>query len=119
VILPRKSGLGFRKNESSQSIWVNYSGPKLAPGTTYYWSVKVWDNKGNESDWSKPARLTTGLFSAGDWSHARWIALDELDSAQRIVPGIHLPMFNPQWKDVKTGGHALPIFRKEFSVKRG
>ncbi len=107
------------KTESSQSIWVNYSGPKLSPGTTYYWSVKVWDNKGNESDWSKPARLTTGLFSAGDWSHARWIALDELDSAQRIVPGIHVPMFNPQWKDVKTGGQALPIFRKEFSVKKG
>ena len=106
------------KMNSNQSILVTYSGPKLASGTTYFWKVKVWDNKGNESDWSAPARITTGLFSNQDWSNAKWIALNELDSSQRIVPGIHVPMFIKEWKNRKTGEHALPIFRKEFVAKK-
>jgi len=106
------------KTNSGQSILVTYAGPKLASGTTYFWKVKVWDNKENESDWSKPARLTTGLFSSGDWSDAKWIAYNELDSARRIVPGIHVPMFYPEWKNKISGEHVLPIFRKEFKVEK-
>ena len=106
------------KVTSSQSILVNYAGDELSTGTTYFWKVKVWDNKGNESDWSQPARITTGLFSSVDWSGAKWIALDELDPAKRLVPGVHVPMLNKEWKNKKSGEHALPIFRKEFTVKK-
>jgi alpha-L-rhamnosidase len=106
------------KVASSKSIWIDYTGPKLLPGTTYFWKVKVWDNKGNESEWSQPARITTGLFSEKDWSGAKWIALDELDPAKRLVPGIHVPMLNKEWKNKKSGEHKLPVFRKEFSVKK-
>jgi hypothetical protein len=106
------------KTNSDQSILVNYAGPKLASGTTYFWKIKAWDNKGNESDWSKPARITTRLVSSADWSNAQWIAYDELNSASRIVPGIHVPMFYPEWKNKISGEHVLPILRKEFSVKK-
>jgi alpha-L-rhamnosidase len=106
------------KINSNQSILVTYTGPKLASGTTYFWKVKVWDNKGNESEWSKPACLTTGLFSSGDWGEAQWIAYDKLDSVNRIVPGIHVPMFYPEWKNRVTGEHVLPILRKEFEAKK-
>ena len=34
------------------------------------------------------------------------------------MPGIHVPMFNPDWKKKVTGEHLLPILRKEFSVKK-
>ncbi len=106
------------KVTSGQSVLVNYIGKKLSSGATYFWKVKVWDNKGNESEWSQTARITTGLFSADDWNKAQWIALDELDLAKRLVPGIHVPMFNKEWKDKKSGEHKLPIFRKEFTVKK-
>ena len=102
---------------SSKSIWVDYSGSKLLPGKTYFWKVKVWDNKGNESEWSEPAKIITGLFSSEDWAGAKWIALDELDSTKRIVPGIHVPMYRPEWKNKVSGDHVLPILRKEFEVK--
>src|SRR5674476_802479 len=39
------------KTNSDQSILVAYKGAKLKSGTTYYWKVKVWDNKGTESEW--------------------------------------------------------------------
>ncbi len=31
---------------NSQSIFVPYTGKALQSGTTYYWQVRVWDNKG-------------------------------------------------------------------------
>jgi len=107
-----------RKINSNQSILVVYSGPELLPGKTYYWMAKAWDNKGNESDWSCPARITTELSDAKDWNRADWIALDELNAADRIVPGIHVPMFNPEYKNRKSGEHILPLFRKEFMVRK-
>lgn len=106
------------KVTSGQSVLVNYTGKKLYSGTTYFWKVKVWDNKSNESEWSQPARITTGLFSETDWGGANWIALDELEPTKRLVPGIHVPMLNKEWKNKKSGEHNLPIFRKEFSVKK-
>lgn len=47
---------------------------RLAPGTRYFWQVKIWDGKGAASDWSLPAWFETGLLSAADWSGAKWIA---------------------------------------------
>lgn len=39
--------------ESGQSVQVLYAGKKLEPYQTYYWKVKIWDQKGRESAWSK------------------------------------------------------------------
>ncbi len=103
------------KTTSDQSILVQYQGQKPDFGTTYFWKVKAWDNYGNESDWSEINRFTTGLFSDSDWDGAKWIALDKLDSANRIVPGIHLP--GKSWSGKDLGFHKLPILRKEFEVK--
>jgi hypothetical protein len=41
--------------DSGQSFDVPYGGPALASRTRYYWQVRVWDNYGNSSGWSKPA----------------------------------------------------------------
>ena len=94
--------------QSDQSILIRYDGPVLNPGTKYYWKVKVWDNNGNESEWSKPGEFTTGLFKSEDWSGAEWVAYDELDPARRIVPGIHMPSRNEKWKNI------VPLFRCNF-----
>src|SRR5882757_2419544 len=56
---------------SSDSINIPYNGPALKPQTRYFWSVRVWDNKGREST-SSPAWFETGLLSPSDWS-AKWI----------------------------------------------
>ncbi len=40
------------KVESDQSVNVYYAGKDLAPGQTYFWKVKTWDNHGVESSYS-------------------------------------------------------------------
>ena len=60
------------KIKSGQSVHVVYNGPALLSAQRYYWQVKIWDNKGNASAWSKPAYWEMGLLKQSDWS-AKWI----------------------------------------------
>ena len=105
------------QKESEKSNLVEYAGPKLKDGATYFWRVKSWDNKDNESNWSDVKTFTTGLFAEKDWSGAKWIAYDKLPEEKRIVPGIHLP--GKSWSGKDQGLHKLPLLRKEFEVKNG
>jgi alpha-L-rhamnosidase len=60
------------KASDSQSIYVPYKGPALQSGAAYVWQVKIWDNKGRTSPWSKKAVWRMGLLSPADW-RASWI----------------------------------------------
>src|SRR5579862_7018810 len=80
---------------SDASIQVEYAGPAVASGKIYFWQVRVADNHGHTSDWSKTARWETGLLEAGEWK-AKW-----------ITPG--LP------EDEKKSNPA-PMLRREFAV---
>jgi len=51
-------------NSTNQII---YNGEALQSGTTYYWKVKVWDESGTESTWSKPAHWSMGLLKFSNW----------------------------------------------------
>ncbi|MFT4094525.1 MAG: alpha-L-rhamnosidase C-terminal domain-containing protein [Niabella sp.] len=44
---------------TSQQLNIEYSGNKLRPNTVYYWRVKIWDNKGVASVFSKPSAFLT------------------------------------------------------------
>ena len=80
---------------SDASIQVEYAGPAMASGRIYFWQVRVADNHGHLSDWSKAARWETGLLDAGDW-RANW-----------ITPGI---------AEDETKSNPAPILRREFAV---
>ncbi|MCB0632309.1 MAG: glycoside hydrolase family 78 protein [Saprospiraceae bacterium] len=60
------------KQNAGTSVLLPYQGDALTSGQRYYWKVKVWDNKGRESDWSAPAYWETGLLKTADWT-AQWI----------------------------------------------
>ncbi len=80
------------KINAEQSIHIPYNGNTLQSGKRYYWQVRVWDNKGNSSPWSKAAYWQMGLLQPADWK-AQWIS-----------PGFKEDSLRP-----------APLFRKEFS----
>ncbi len=102
---------------SDQSILVPYRGITLQTGKTYFWQVMVWDKDGNPSGWSGISSWQMGLLKPEDWGDAQWVAYDEMDPAKRIFPGIHIPAKNPQYKDVQSGNHVLPLLRLTFQSK--
>jgi alpha-L-rhamnosidase len=67
---------------SDQSVLVTYSGKPLASGTECFWKVRVKDENGVTSAWSRPARWTMGLLEKSDWS-GKWIGTDEVFTPQR------------------------------------
>lgn len=80
------------KRESSSSILIEYEGTELEASSVYQVQLEVWDNKGNQS--SIEGKFETGLLSGNNFQ-AEWITHDFADEEV-----------------------ALPVFSKEFQVKR-
>src|SRR5207249_3105967 len=85
---------------SSDSINITYHGPALKSQTRYFWSVRVWDNKGSSST-SSLAWFETGLLSPSDWS-AKWIRRTDPAAEQELaavrwlwLPGADPPKTEP------------------------
>ena len=55
------------KVESSASVMVPYRGKELRSSVLAYWKVRVWDNKGESSDWSPINRFGIGLLDKAEW----------------------------------------------------
>jgi alpha-L-rhamnosidase len=86
------------KQASDASIQVEYGGPALESEGIYFWQVRVGDNHGHFSDWSKTAHWEMGLLNAGDWK-AKWITPDLVEDETKSNPS--------------------PMLRREFAVKAG
>ncbi len=63
------------KVSSDQSVDVVYSGPELKPMQRVYWQVRIWDNNGKASEWSKPAFWEMGILQPELWK-ADWITME-------------------------------------------
>ncbi|MGY6648011.1 family 78 glycoside hydrolase catalytic domain [Wenyingzhuangia sp. IMCC45574] len=68
-----------KKVSSSKSTYIKYAGLGLQAEKEYWWKVKIWDESGNTSEWSKPQSFKTGLLAEVNWSKAKWIALSKDD----------------------------------------
>ncbi|WP_300748156.1 alpha-L-rhamnosidase [uncultured Alistipes sp.] len=66
------------KVESAESAGIAYGGEPLVSDTRYTWRVRVWDDRGKVSAWSRPASWRTGLFHKTEWQ-ARWIEPQQSD----------------------------------------
>jgi len=85
-----------RQVNSDSSVHITYGGTALHPGTKYFWQVRIWDNSGKASAWSKPAFWQTALINENDWK-AKWIqANDTGDSVTRSIP-----IFRKEFKSAK------------------
>jgi len=67
--------------ETDQSQHVAYAGKKLERGVPCYWTVRIWNEKGDASDWSSPGTWTVfDMTSGSDWK-AKWITQNHKGSA--------------------------------------
>ena len=81
------------KVTSDESLHIVYQGRPLESSQAVFWKVRVWDEQGRASAWSRPATWTMGVLDDADWQ-AKWIG-----PADTNAPG--------------------QLLRREFTVKRG
>jgi len=59
---------------SFASILVSYAGKPLNSGMIVYWKIRVWNQSGKVSSWSRIASFSVGLLKNDNW-HAQYIGL--------------------------------------------
>lgn len=103
------------KNVSSQSVEVMPGGFDITPGEGYQWTVKVWDNHGNE------AKNEDYFESAPERLSAKWIE-PSIPSVmyEKPISLIQNMIFKTKPK-LPVDERLLPVslLRKEFGVKPG
>ena len=67
--------------DSSQSVFIDYTGKKLKSREQLYWKVRYKDLDNQPSEWSQPNWLEMALLEDNDWQ-ARWIYLPEDNPAE-------------------------------------
>jgi alpha-L-rhamnosidase len=80
---------------SDRSIHVEYGGKPLTSRMCCHWKVRVWDENGHPSDWSRPAPWTMGLLVPEDWK-SQWIGLDREDPSMSAFLK-SLPIRQAKW----------------------
>jgi alpha-L-rhamnosidase len=90
------------KIESGQSINVAYDGPPLSAHTRYYWTVRTWDNYGNQSEYARLTWFETAFLTDEGWQ-ADWIG------DGREAPEREEDMYDTI---------PAPLFRKPFNVEQ-
>jgi alpha-L-rhamnosidase len=60
------------KQSTGESAGIAYGGPALESRKRYYWSVRVWDDKGRATQSAEQAWWEMGLLRPDDWT-AKWI----------------------------------------------
>jgi len=88
--------------ESGESLHVEYGGLPLISGMPAWWKVRVWDQDGKVSPYSRPARWEMGLLEPGQWT-GKWI------SDPVPLPGDPANLY---------GVLPAPLLRKEFTIDK-
>ncbi len=103
------------KIESSESVLVTYQGKALSSGQKYYWTVKVWDQKGLTSGYAKPAHWEMAILDSSLWQ-AKWISPPRVFNWSRRDGKIK-QMARTQ-RDQTAPKEPMPLLRKSFEVQK-
>ncbi|MEQ8848960.1 family 78 glycoside hydrolase catalytic domain [Botrimarina sp.] len=96
------------KVESDRSVLVPYRGRDLESHEHHWWKVRVWDHRGEPSEWSEPAEWLTGVLDDAQWD-AEWIGIDVPDRTSHLSQASWI--WHPKDDDAP---FAAPIGRRYF-----
>ena len=65
-------GVPCGKVDSDATLNRPWPGGELKTGSRHAWRVRIWNEKGETSDWSGSARFVMGVMEPGFWK-AKWI----------------------------------------------
>jgi alpha-L-rhamnosidase len=92
--------------ESSNMQLISYAGKPLISDKTYYWKVRIKDEKGDISRWSEQAQWTTGLFRKSEWKGS-WIGTKQIFNPSLTDCNIWDPWFRKNYRLVKKPERAI------------
>jgi len=87
----------------------------LESGKKYEWQVRVKDQTGNYSPWSRKAWFVTGLTD-GHWTPAKWIAFESLPDSLKLIPGVHGS--GDQLGNLAVKRPIIPSFKKRITITK-
>jgi len=99
---------------SDDSVNVVYAGPPVLSRYRYFWKVRVWDQYGNVSAYSKSSWWEMGLLSSGDWQ-ANWITRDLGIDRGEFDPGASW-IWGPEENALHHAKPGRRLFRLRFSL---
>ena len=74
--------------EEKRNYAVVYAGAALCSRQEVYWKVRVWDCRGEASEWSETARFEMGLLEDADW-RGKWIGRgDDFSGDKSSAPAL-------------------------------
>lgn len=98
---------------SDASILVPYHGAPLTSRIACFWKVRVWDENGKASDWSKTATWSMGMLQPGDWQ-AQWIGQDGKDQVDTLSDTSWI--WYPESESVRATNTETVYFRREVTI---
>ena len=98
------------KVTSSETSNVEYAGKPLKSDQDCFWKVRVWDQDGKASDWSRPARWSMGLLGSEDWK-ASWIEAPFRNDFNRCTW-----IWSQEEKALQKAPAGTRYFRKTFTL---
>ncbi|QYJ14959.1 Alpha-L-rhamnosidase [Rubrobacter xylanophilus DSM 9941] len=106
------------KVASSRSVNVAYGGGELESGVRYYWKVRVWDEEGGVSGWSRPAFFEMGLLDPSDW-RAQWIGLEQDSQEELNFEGVRWIWYPEEGNPAYDAPEGTRYFRCSFELPSG
>ena len=101
------------RRDSTDSVNIEYGGPKLESAKRYYWTVQVWDGAGTLTQ-APAAWWETGLLAPSDWGAAKWISRRDREEEQDRA-GIRW-IWVPGRNGAAVPGRSTAIFRAVFDL---